>query len=80
MNLIPTGSQLSDRVNTTDLRIAKVLRFGRTRTNVGLDLYNAFNRSPVLAYNQSFIPNGAWLVPDQVLSARLLRLSAQFEF
>ena len=34
------------------------------RVNVNLDLFNAFNASPVLGINQTFVPNGAWLVPD----------------
>ena len=34
-----------DRLNQLDFRVAKILRFGGTRTMVGLDLYNALNRS-----------------------------------
>ena len=37
------GDAWGDRVNEIDLRIAKVLRFGRTRTNVGIDVYNLIN-------------------------------------
>jgi len=47
-----------------DLRLAKILKFGRTRTNVGFDIYNAMNWSPVLSYNQAFSPtNSLWLTP-----------------
>ena len=35
VNLIAPGAVYGDRVNEIDLRIAKVLRFGHTRTNVG---------------------------------------------
>ena len=45
-------------MNVIDLRIAKILRFGRTRTNVGVDIYNLFNSSAVLTYNQAFNPVG----------------------
>ena len=38
------------------MRIAKVLRFGRTRTNVGFDIYNILNAAPVLTYNQTYSP------------------------
>jgi hypothetical protein len=40
VNLIQPGTLYGDRVNEIDLRIAKILRVGRTRTNVGLDIYN----------------------------------------
>ena len=43
VNLIEPGTLYGDRVNQFDLRLAKILRFGRTRTNVGLDVYNVFN-------------------------------------
>ena len=43
VNLVEPGTLYGDRVNEVDLRIAKVLRFGRTRTNVGIDIYNLLN-------------------------------------
>jgi len=80
VNLITPGTLYGDRVNEVDLRIAKVLRFGRTRTNVGFDIYNVMNSSPVLTYNNAFIPNGNWLVPTSVLQSRFVKLSASIDF
>ena len=57
-----------------------MLRFGRTRTNVGLDIYNLFNSSAVLSYNQTFIPGGTWLQPLMVLTPRFVKFSAQLDF
>ena len=37
-----------------DLRFGKILRFGRTRTNVSLDLYNLFNSNTGTTFNQAF--------------------------
>ena len=67
----------SDRVNAFDLRVAKVLRFGRTRTNVGVDIYNLINSSAVLTYNRRSTLVARWLVPTSVLSARASRRSAR---
>jgi hypothetical protein len=80
VNLVEPGSLLGDRINQLDLRVAKILKFGRTRTNVGIDLYNALNSAAVLTYNQTFIPGGSWLTPTSVLSARFARISAQVDF
>ena len=65
VNLIAPGSLYGDRVNELDLRIAKVLRFGRTRTNVGFDIFNVLNANPVLTYNAAFIPGtgAGWCRP-----------------
>ena len=83
VNLIEPGTLYGDRVNQFDLRLAKILRFAKTRANVGVDFYNVFNANPVLTYNSAFIPNQAintWLRPNSVLTPRFVKFSAQFDF
>jgi Carboxypeptidase regulatory-like domain len=86
VNLIEPGTLYGDRVNQFDMRFAKILRFGRTRTNVGFDVYNLTNSAPVLSYNQTFVlpsatnPNGSWLAPTSVLQPRFVKFSAQIDF
>ena len=66
-----------------DMRLAKVLRFGNKRLNVGLDLYNLFNANTATTYETVFDPatNGArWMQPTAVLTARATRFNAQFDF
>ena len=78
VNLVEPGTMYGDRINQFDFRAAKVLRFGRTRTLVSLDLYNAFNSSAVQTYNQTY--GAAWLTPTLVLPARFMKVSAQLDF
>jgi hypothetical protein len=86
VNLIEPGTLYGDRVNELDFHVAKILKFGRLRTNVGIDIYNLTNRAPALTYNQSFVlppatsPNGSWLTPLSPRLARFLKISAQFDF
>jgi Carboxypeptidase regulatory-like domain len=81
VNLIAPGSLYGDRVNELDLRLAKVLRFGRTRTRVALDLYNALNSAAVLSYNQTYSPTSStWLTPTSVLAARVIKIGASVDF
>ena len=80
VNLIEPGTMYGDRLNQLDFRVAKILRFGGTRTMVGVDLYNALNSSAVLTYNNAFVPGGTWLQPNSILTARLARISAEFTF
>jgi hypothetical protein len=80
VNLVAPGSLYGDRTNQIDLRLAKILKFGRTRTQVGIDLYNVLNSSAVLTYNNSYILNGAWLTPLSVITGRFAKISAQFDF
>jgi hypothetical protein len=81
VNVIEPGTLYGDRINVVDLRLAKILKFGRTRTNVGFDLYNVMNLSPVLSYNQAYSPTTTlWLTPTGVLQPRFWKFSAQFDF
>ncbi|HEU4692596.1 MAG TPA: hypothetical protein VFS23_29745, partial [Vicinamibacterales bacterium] len=77
INLVEPGTMYGDRINQMDLRTAKILRFGPTRTMIALDLYNAFNSSVVLTYNNAYVPGGTWLQPNTILTGRLARISAE---
>ena len=80
VNLIEPHSILGARVNELNMRVGKIFRFGGSRANVGIDFYNLLNAATPLSYNQAFIPNGAWLTPTSVLSARFAKLSLQLDF
>lgn len=80
INLVAPGQVWGDRVNELDFRFAKILRFGRMRTNVGIDIFNVLNQAAILTYNQTFVPNGTWLAPQSVLTPRFVKISAQIDF
>ena len=80
VNLLAPDQMKYPRVNQLDFRVGKVLRFGRHRANVSLDLFNALNLDTVLTYNQNFTPGGAWLVPNTVLTARTAKFTVQYDF
>jgi hypothetical protein len=87
VNLLKPGDLWGDRVNEVDFRVAKIVRIGRTRTHVGIDIFNVLNSSAILTYNQTFNPNiaagsgsAAWLAPQRVLTPRFVKLSAQIDF
>jgi hypothetical protein len=80
VNLVRPGTMYGDRINQLDFRIAKLLKYGRTRTMIGVDLYNALNSSAVLTYNNAFVPGGTWLQPVTVLTGRLAKISAEVNF
>jgi hypothetical protein len=77
-NLVEPGALYGDRINQVDLRFAKILRFGRTRTLLNLDLYNVLNSNPVLTENVTF--GTAWRRPQTILPARFIKVGAQFDF
>jgi hypothetical protein len=80
VNLVEPGTLYGNRLNQLDFRVAKILRFGRSRAMIGLDLYNSLNSNVILTYNTAYVPGGPWLQPNAVLTARLARISAEFSF
>ena len=85
INLAAPGQVWGDRLNAVDLRFAKILRFGRTRYNVGVDIVNVTNADTILTYNQTYNPTPAtpsqrWLAPTSVLTPRFVKVGAQIDF
>jgi hypothetical protein len=77
VNLIEPGTQFGERLNQFDLRFAKLLRLSGTRTMLGVDLFNALNSNAVVRENNNF---AVWRRPTEILTARFVRFSVQYDF
>jgi hypothetical protein len=75
--LVAPGREFLDRVNQVDLSLAKWFAVGRARIQGQVDLFNAFNRSPVLDVRSTDFGTSAYLQPSRTLQGRLVRLGAQ---
>jgi hypothetical protein len=76
--LLEPYSMYGDRIDQVDMRIGKLLRFGRTRSNISLDIVNLFNSNDNLGYGT--LLNATWPAPTAVLLPRIFRINASFEF
>jgi hypothetical protein len=80
VNLVAPGTRYGDRINELDVRVAKILRHGRSRTMVALDIYNAFDASAGLTYNNAFVPGAPWPRPNTILTPRFFRITVETDF
>jgi hypothetical protein len=85
INLVEPGAVWGDRLNELNFRIGKNLRFGRGRGLIALDLYNALNRNSAITNNQTFNPavtsgSAPWLAPTGVMTARIAKITVQWDF
>jgi len=81
--LAPSELYPLTRRTEVDIRLAKILRFGRSRLDVGADLYNLFNSSTVTSYQQTYVQStggDTWLQPTGILGPRLVRFNATLNF
>jgi hypothetical protein len=70
-----------------DMRFAKILRFGRTRTDVGVDLNNLLNTNYPTQYNTAYVYNtdnaprpSGWATPTGIYNPRFVRLNFTVNF
>jgi hypothetical protein len=84
LNMLNPGELYTlQRFNLVDMRFAKILRFGNRRMDVGIDLYNLFNRNFTTLYQQTYEQrtNGAaWLTPTAIAAPRLARFHVTVNF
>jgi hypothetical protein len=78
LQIVDPGTMYGDRLNAVDLRFGKILKYGGTRTQLNLDVYNLFNSNTTEIYQRNYGPT--WLNPLSIMSARFFKISAQFEF
>jgi hypothetical protein len=72
------GTEYGERLNQLDLRVGKVIRLAGTKTVLNVDLFNLFNANAVTAENAAF--PAAFRRPTQIMLARFVKISAQFDF
>jgi hypothetical protein len=80
LDLLPPQVYYGDRINQLDFRASKILKFGEKRVQASLDLFNALNSNTILTVNSIYNPTGAWEIPSRILPARLVKVTAQFDF
>lgn len=78
VNLLEPGQLYGDRISQLDFRVAKIVRFGKARTTVGIDLYNVTNSSATLTYNSTY--GTTWLRPNSFMPARFTKVTGQLKF
>jgi hypothetical protein len=73
-----------DRRTQVDLRVAKIVRFGSTRTDIGVDITNLFNNNYATTYDNTYQYNtplgGTWNNPTAILGPRFVRLNFTVSF
>jgi hypothetical protein len=69
------------RRTQVDMRFAKVLRFGRTRTDIGVDIWNLFNTNYATDYEDTFtVGSDTFYTPNTIYPPRFVRLNFTVNF
>jgi len=77
VQLLPAGANYGPRFNQIDARFGKVVRLGRTRGVLSLDLYNVLNSDTISQANALY---STWLAPQAVVAPRLAKVSITYDF
>ena len=76
--VIPGNTQFLGRLTQVDARVTKAFRFGKTRVQGMLDIYNLANAGTVLGANLSYPTS--FLNATAILPGRLVKFGAQVDF
>jgi hypothetical protein len=77
VNLIQPGTFFGPRFNQIDARIGKIIRAGRTRSVVSVDLFNLLNTDTISNASATY---STWLAPQAVVAPRLMKISLTVDF
>ncbi len=82
INLFNNNEEFYPQITIVDLRVGKIVRMGRTRANIALDVYNSLNASTGQAYNATYSRTSPalWGTPTLILPARFAKVGVQFDF
>jgi hypothetical protein len=73
-----------DRRNQVDVRVAKIVRLGRTRADIGVDIANVLNTNYTTTFDNTYQYNvprgGTWDNPTAILAPRFVRLNFTVNF
>ncbi|MEP7305081.1 MAG: hypothetical protein ABJA98_06150, partial [Acidobacteriota bacterium] len=78
LNIVQPGAKYGDRLNAVDLRFAKILKHGTSKTLVSLDMFNLLNSSTTEKYQLNY--GTAYANPLSIMSARFFKIGVQFDF
>jgi hypothetical protein len=84
-DIVKPGTVYGDRLNGVDLRFGKILKYGRSKTLVAVDIFNVTNSNAIDVYQQTYgptilTPQSTYLNPLSITQARFFKISAQFDF
>jgi len=73
------------RRNQIDMRFAKIVRFGRTRSDIGVDVTNLTNANYATTWDNTYqlgqpSPGGTWNNPTAIYTPRFVRLNLTVGF
>jgi hypothetical protein len=78
LQIVEPGTVYGHRLNSVDLRFGKILRFGKTKSQVNLDIYNLANSNTTEVYQRNY--GATYLNPLSIMSARFFKISGQIDF
>jgi hypothetical protein len=78
LNIVKPGTMYGDRLNSVDLRLGKLLKYGHTKTLVSLDVFNLLNSNTTQVYQLTY--GATYLNPLSIAAARFFKISVQVDF
>ena len=79
--MVAPGSEYLNRINQTDIRFTKSVKYRATTIRPTVSVFNLFNANPTntnAAYQTTY--GAAWLAPTVILTPRFVDFGLQIDF
>jgi hypothetical protein len=80
VNVLLPGQNYADRINQFDMRLTKILRFGGTRTSIGIDILNIFNSNTAVDFLNDLTNPATFMQPTEILNPRFVRFNITVDY
>lgn len=77
VNLVPTGTTFTERINQLDLKVAKNFKINRFTFSPQLELFNVTNSDPIISYVSRSVLSSSYGFANSVLQPRIIGVGAQ---
>jgi len=82
VNLVQSNTLFLDAQNRVDMRISRTFKFGQTKIQGFVDIFNVLNAGTVTSVNQTYAASGTnlWLTPTGIVDGRYAQFGMQLTF
>ena len=82
INLFDSNEEFYPQITIVDLRVGKIVRVGRMRANLMIDVHNSLNANTGQTYSATYARTNPalWGTPTLILPARFAKVGVQLDF
>jgi hypothetical protein len=80
VNLVPTGTTFTERINQLDLKVAKNFKVRTVTISPAFEVFNLNNSDAIITYVSTNVLSASFLKPNSIMQPRMVGVGAQVKW